>query len=280
MRKVATAVAKYVPASFKVALLGPGSSPRRFANAVHALLNRLPGERYPVLNCSGPLQGYRMRVDWNKHRSFAYGTWEPEIVAAIMNYVRSGMTAIDIGAHGGFFSLLLAKIVGPSGHVVAFEPLPANFRILKENVALNSIQNTTIEMLAVCDHSGEFELEVPGAETQSLAGPLEPGEECRMMRTRCTSLDSYFDGTKMQVDFIKMDVEGAEDSVLEGSLDILNRCHPTMMVELHNVVDRAQHPVTLRLQNLGYAIDNVGEASFTAHILAKWSNHRQNTRSR
>ncbi|MGC2280676.1 MAG: hypothetical protein WA603_11710, partial [Candidatus Acidiferrales bacterium] len=75
-----------------------------------------------------------MRVDWQIHRSFAYGTWEPEVVQAVQQEVTAGMNVLDLGAQSGFYTLLLSRLVGPEGRVFAFEPLPANFRLLDENV--------------------------------------------------------------------------------------------------------------------------------------------------
>ncbi|MGH9708781.1 MAG: FkbM family methyltransferase, partial [Candidatus Acidiferrales bacterium] len=131
------------------------------ANAIHSLLNRLPAERYPILECGGALKGFRMRLDWQIHRSFAYGSWEPEVVDAIERNVTRGMTAIDIGAHGGFYSLLFSKTVGPGGRVFAFEPLPANSRVLEENILLNDIHNIFPRHEAVADITGELTFQFP-----------------------------------------------------------------------------------------------------------------------
>jgi FkbM family methyltransferase len=65
---------------------------------------------------------------------------------------------VDVGAHVGYFTLLLAKQVGPSGEVVAFEPNPNIFEILKENVALNGYRNVILENKAVADQAGQVEL--------------------------------------------------------------------------------------------------------------------------
>lgn len=270
-QRVAAAVAEWVPLRVKIALRGKRSAPGRVAGAIHNFLNRVPGTRYPTLTCSGPLKGYRMRLDWNKHRSFAYGSWEPEVVDAVSRVVRPGMRVIDIGAHGGFYALLLAKLVGASGAVVAFEPLPANFRMLKENVAMNGLSNVTIERSAVCSHSGQFQLEVPDVDAAALAGPMEDSEQTKAMTVSCVSLDDYFSLQRVRTDFIKMDVEGAEGDVLEGAKDILTLYHPTMMIELHNVGHAETHPVALYLRKIGYSIEWLSEAGYTVHTLARWA---------
>jgi FkbM family methyltransferase len=277
--KMIAAIAKRVPLGMKIALRGKRSSPRWAAAAIHNFLNRVPSNRYPVLTCAGPLKGYRMKLDWNKHRSFAYGSWEPEAVDAISRLVRPGMTVMDIGAHGGFYVLLLSKLVGSNGKVIAFEPLPANFRVLKENVAINALQNVVTEPFAVSDHSGELALEVPGPESSLLAGPVEEMDGHGTAYVRSVSLNDYFGREPVRLDFIKIDVEGAESDVLTGARQLLDRHHPSMMIELHGVGRPEEHPVAVYLQQAGYTIDWIGDVSFTAHILARWTRESGGVRS-
>ena len=135
MHEFVTKVAGYVPRSVKTALRGQHGSPHWLANRIHDFLNRLPVDRYPVLACAGRLKGYQMRVDWQIHRAFVYDSWEPEVTQAIDRTVKPGMIVVDIGAQSGFYTLLLSKRVGLNGKVIAFEPLPANYRLLDENLA-------------------------------------------------------------------------------------------------------------------------------------------------
>jgi hypothetical protein len=148
-------------------------------------LNCAPGEKYPVLDCSGVLEGYRMRVDWTQLRGFAYGTWEPEVVKTITNHVKPGMTVLDIGAHGGFYALLLSKLVGPTGQMIAFEPLPANYRFLEENIALNRVTNVQIRREAVGKRSGEMDFEVPDPGESVVAGQVSPCRPARVHERPC-----------------------------------------------------------------------------------------------
>jgi len=264
-------VADYIPLRVKVALRGDRGSPNRLASIVHSLLNRLPAERYPVLLCGGALKGYRMRVDWQIHRSFVYGSWEPEVVRSIQSHVKRGMRVLDIGAQSGFYSLLLARLIGPEGLVFAFEPLPANYRILEENVSLNHISNVVVIREAVSDQSGEISFEFPHEEASLVAGPILEGDSLGTFRVPSISLDDFAHQTGHHVHFIKMDVEGAETAVLRGAVQTLRTSHPTMMIELHyNSSQQGQHPAISLLQELGYQIEWLNEVNYRSHIFAQW----------
>src|SRR5277367_5605961 len=101
-----------VPVSWRQAMIGRPDRPSRIATFVHDLLNRMSASGSPTLECKGALEGYRMCVDWRRYRSFAYGTWEPEVLRAVTSTIKPGMTVLDIGAHIGYYSLLFAKCVG------------------------------------------------------------------------------------------------------------------------------------------------------------------------
>src|SRR5712692_228518 len=102
IERLVLALAALVPQRAKSAFRGNPGSPRRTANLVHSILNALPVERYPVVPCRGVLRGCQMRLDWRRHRAFAYGTWEEGVLKAMLNTVSSGKAALDIGANIGF----------------------------------------------------------------------------------------------------------------------------------------------------------------------------------
>jgi len=269
MRRLISRIASLLPQRVKTLLVGKPEAPNRLANFVHGILNRTPGGRFVILPCEKPLKGYRMRIDWQKHRSFIYGTWEPEVVHVLLQNVSPGMVALDIGAHGGYFTLLLSKLVGPSGRVIAFEPLPANVRVLEENLRLNDAKNVQAVGKAMGEHSGEFELSVPAEDSTLVAGELS-AEEKGTMRVACDSLDDFFEKAGSRVDFIKMDVEGAESGILRGAGKTIKRDKPTMLVELHDI-DRYkdEHPALKQLRDLKYDIEWVGARKYNGHVLAK-----------
>ena len=271
VEKIISRVAEFIPLRIKLALRGDRAAPSRLANTIHSFLNRLATERYPILPCGGVLKGFRMRVDWQLHRSFAYGSWEPEVVRSIQDHVHSGTRVLDIGAQSGFYSLLLSRLVGPEGTVFAFEPLPANFRILEENLRLNSIQNVMIRREAVSDFSGNISFDFPREEVSLIAGPLLPSDNLGTFQVPAISLDEFVRQTGGPIHFIKMDVEGAETAVLRGAVQTLKAFHPSMVVELHyDLPQDGLHPAITLLQELGYQIEWLNEVAYRSHIFARW----------
>jgi FkbM family methyltransferase len=185
--------------------------------------------------------------------------------------VKSGMTVLDIGAHGGFYALLLSKLVGPTGQVIAFEPLPANYRVLEENMALNRVTNVQVRREAVGKRSGEMDFEVPDPEDSLVAGQVSAADPRGSMRVRVVSLDDFLLERGVHVDFIKMDVEGAEGDILQGARRTLETFHPRMMVELHDMDKQtSRHPVVVMMEDLGYQIQWLSEAGYTVHTFAEW----------
>ena len=180
------------------------------------------------------------------------------------------MKVLDIGAQSGFYSLLLSRLIGPEGVVFAFEPLPANYRILEENVSLNNISNIEVIREAASDQSGEISFEFPHGDPSLVAGPILEGDSLGTFQVPSMSLDDFARQTGHHVQFIKMDVEGAETAVLRGAIQTLRTFHPPMIVELHyDSSQQGQHPAISLLQELGYQIEWLNEVDYRSHIFAQ-----------
>ena len=138
-------------------------------------------------------------------------------------------------------------------------------------MALNGITNVQLQQRAVGEHSGEGDLEVPDPENSLVAGPMIPGDPHGSMKIPMVSLDDFLFGQSPPVDFIKMDVEGAEGDILRGARRILETSHPRMMVELHGMEKQeARHPVANLIAEFGYEIQWLGDMGNTAHTFAEW----------
>jgi len=151
-----------------------------------------------------------------------HGVFEPFQTEVMLNEVRPGDVVLDLGAHIGYCTLLLARLVGPSGRVVAFEPDPANFELLRRNVEGNGYRNVTLCPLAVSDRCGQARL----YRSADNAGDhrLHASPEARpSVAVEAVSLDHVFRDYAGRVDLIKMDVQGSEGAALEGMRGLLGR---------------------------------------------------------
>ena len=163
---------------------------------------------------------------------------EPELAAHMRALLAPGQTAVDAGANVGFYSLLLAHLVGSAGAVHSFEPDPRASSWLLENIRRNQLDNVTPWSVALGEDDGVVELHLDLVTTcGSSTHPrwdldFDPFER-QPMRVRSARLDSL--GIDA-VDFIKIDVEGAELALLTGARETIRNSRPSMLIE---VIDRS-----------------------------------------
>jgi FkbM family methyltransferase len=189
-----------------------------------------------------------------------YGGFELVETAFVARFVRAGMTVLDIGAHHGFYTLFFSKLIGSSGKVIAFEPSPRERKALRLNVDLNRRKNVVIQGLALGDKEGESNLYVVNHhETgcNSLQPPAVPGATS-IVPVTVQTLDRWLDENALErLDFIKLDVEGGELSVLQGAERLFERRpRPVILAEVQDIRTlpwgyRAREIITL-LSGKGY----------------------------
>lgn len=157
-----------------------------------------------------------------KHITFL-GLYEPQTTLLIRKLLKEGMTFVDLGAHRGYFTLWASELVGETGRVFAFEPAPENFTFLKAN--LRRKRNVTLVQKAVSNKVGSTKLFLSDRYTSNHTiydtGSLTVGENRRAIEVEVTTLDEFFKGMDLKIDVIKMDIEGAEASALEGMSNII-----------------------------------------------------------
>jgi FkbM family methyltransferase len=157
---------------------------------------------------------------------------EPEF-NMLPNWVAEGDCAIDIGANVGIFTAALSKLVGPKGHVFAFEPIPQTFQLLAANSRLFAFPNVTLMNAAASHSPGLVGMEMPNSETGLpdiyLARIVEEPTATQIfaLPVDCLSIPG-------RVSFCKVDVEGHELSVLKGMENLLREHAPTLVVEGHS----------------------------------------------
>lgn len=145
--------------------------------------------------------------------------YEPCTTNTIELFVVPGMFTIDVGANIGYYTLLLSKLVGDKGHVVAFEPEKNNLTDLLINVELNEARNVTVSKYAVsnCIGSGTLLVSKECSGEHSLVASRN--KDMNFQQVKVVTLDSFIKG---KVDFIKIDTEGNEAKVLLGARNLLS----------------------------------------------------------
>ena len=160
-----------------------------------------------------------------------YGTYEKSESKIMEEEIKVGNIVVDVGANIGLHTLNMARIVGNTGQVFAFEPDPSNFKILEKNVKVNNYQNIILEQKAVGDKHGRttlYQSEHPGRHRIFPLTKQAKGQ----IQVELTSLDKYFTDSNLanKINFIKIDVEGFEFSVLKGMKNILKNNKKIKMI--------------------------------------------------
>ena len=155
------------------------------------------------------------------------GLWEMWVTEAMPGFVRGGMTVVDVGANLGYFTMLLADLVGAEGRVLAAEPNPRMMSLLARSVRVNGFgPRVSLHAAPLSARAGDaVSLHVPAGLPQNgqvVADPLEPAPGA--LRLTTTTLDELVgDGP---CDFVKIDAEGAEQDIWTGMARVLARRAP------------------------------------------------------
>jgi FkbM family methyltransferase len=171
-----------------------------------------------------------------------HGNFETAEIGFVQKLLRPGMTVLDVGAHHGLYTLLMSKKVGELGRVVAFEPSPRELRRLRRHVQLNRCRNVMIEPFALADVDSEADFFVVDG-VQDWCNSLRPpavDESTSTVRVEVRRLDDVLEKPGIvDVDFIKLDVEGAELSFLRGAERVLSRGkRPVILAEVQDIRTR------------------------------------------
>jgi len=152
--------------------------------------------------------------------------WEKEESEFFRNNIKEGMNVLDIGANIGYFSLLFSKWIGDKGKVYSFEPDPINFDFLLKNIHANRAGNISCFQKAVSNCNGNVSLFL----SEKNKGDhrifdfyvFEDDNNRKSIDVECVTLDSILPADE-KIDFIKMDIQGAEYLALEGMSDTLDK---------------------------------------------------------
>ena len=244
---------------------------------IRKMLGR-PG-RGPSLITVGPGEGLNFDAG-TSNPAYESGNNELPVQAAVAELLRAGDVFLDVGANVGFLSVVAARLVGPTGHVVAFEPVPGNLDLIRRNAAANGFAQIEVVPAAVSDQAGRGTLVladyVGGAALDTVA---PPPDACGTLAVDLVTVDGWLAANPQLVPrLIKVDVEGAELAVLRGMTATVARCRPAVIVELDDAeaaeAEAKAVACTGFLADLGYSVrrldDSYPDISWhVIHLLAE-----------
>jgi len=171
----------------------------------------------------------------------AYGYWEAGVTRTILRLLRPGQRVVEVGANVGYYTLLFASRVGPTGSVTAFDANPRAVDLLRRTLAANGLATAArVVPMAVGDRPGRVTLHrlarQQGSSSIYAFGPEDLAawdDEAAPLEVEATSLDAFFDADRTPVDLVKIDAEGAEPAIVAGMTGLLARSpHVRLVVEL------------------------------------------------
>jgi FkbM family methyltransferase len=203
----------------------------RLAQASLKLTSELPKEVVATAD-----DGRRLRVNFDDHLSqlmYFLGEYERPITEIVRVFVRKGDVCLDVGANIGWYTTLMQMLVGSAGEIHAFEPVPETFAILKDNVAANENPGSVIlNNIALGDRTGEVTMHTFDDRSDGHASISDFGDStARDIPTQMIRLDDYLRERRItNVRFLKIDIEGAELSMLKGSSRLFRQEVPPVIV--------------------------------------------------
>jgi FkbM family methyltransferase len=213
----------------------------------------LPRTIRPRRIVAGPLRGAWLVTSWHDYPAGLTGRTERALLDWFAQHVHVGETWLDVGAHYGYTTIALGRLVGPQGRVFTFEPVPATAGCVDQGRALNDLPQVAVVPLGL---GGVETMEFRRlALTRGMADSTLPDGASRWSVAagiaRFDWLWPAINGGTDAIHGIKIDVQGMELETLDGMRDALARWRPRIVLELHAGVSR--EAVLSLLQELGYS---------------------------
>ena len=227
----------------------------------------LPKERIILV----PVQEHKMYVDigdtgFATQDLISEGLFHKQMTKVVKDIITRGMVCLDIGANIGYFTLIMARLVGEEGKVFTFEPEPHNFDLLAKNIAINGYDNITPVKKAISNKDGKAQLFLDRTSFGSHSLSRQSAANIRqdIIEVETQTLDSFFKDYDGKIDFIKMHAEGAELAVLEGMENIINKNKDVIIITrfLPDLLTRFGSPpeeYLNRLVGYGFKLHDISE---------------------
>jgi FkbM family methyltransferase len=185
---------------------------------------------------------------------------------------KPGMQVLDVGAHAGYYTVIFASRVGETGQVIAFEPDPGNFELLRRNIHANRLPNVVCEQAAVMSYEGEATLYLSSINygdhrvfNSHDDNKFNTGIPRSTIPIRTVVLDKYLRDKGVRPDLVKMDIQGAEMLALPGMIDTLSNPNVVLFCEFwpYTLRRAGSDPVKFleSLKELGFELFEIIEAN-------------------
>jgi FkbM family methyltransferase len=186
------------------------------------------------------------------------GAFEPDTVRVLESHVRLGMHCLDVGANFGYFALLMARRVGPTGKVWAFEPTRPYRERLISHIRLNSL-SPPIEVKDYGLSAAEAKVPISVGPCSATLHPTGPYPADRIENVTLRRLDDVAAEIGLtRLDFVKVDIDGHEPAFLAGAEHTLRRHRPKMVMEINQAnLDAARSSAEAlkeQLEAMGYRL--------------------------
>ena len=157
--------------------------------------------------------------------------YEPNQTKIVKKYVHEGDVVIDVGAHVGYYTLLMAQLVGKNGKVYSFEPDPVNFELLKKSVEINGFENVVLIQKAVSDTTEKIKLFLGDNDSAiNRIYDAKLGDAKKSIDVESITIDEYFKENDKLFNFIKIDSEGSEAKIINGIEKFLTKNRKLIMM--------------------------------------------------
>ncbi len=212
------------------------------------------------------------------HSIIAFGIFDPSIVKYIDKNIQAGMVCLDVGANIGLMSLHLAKRTEPEGAVHCFEPVPHLFTRLNQNIERNRLQSIIrLHQVALSNKIGTISMAIAASATPnqglgSIVVPCGTGLLVEPIKVWTTTLDDFASRERLtRLDFVKIDIQGAEPLFFEGGANTLAQFRPTILMEIAPLelaaIGRSGQDLLAQVENLGYEVFLINENGETTERL-------------
>ena len=189
---------------------------------------RIVGRKGITVRIGG--QTFRIHPDYAR---ISFESFEPLSYSLLPTHLRPGDAFIDVGTAIGSYTLVAGRLVGPSGLVVSYEADPAARRYLEKHLNWNGQADRTVIRPVCCGRTnGEISFYISPTDIGGQAS-IFPQSGFLQISVPCVTLDTDLRTSRITPRFIKIDVEGAEWDVLQGSENILREYMPLLLISLH-----------------------------------------------